>query len=577
MEMFERKVPQCDTIHSPEMISFIWIAILAPFLVNGVSSLRCEILTNFSPVVCIPNAGCIRGKSTPGMGNDPYDAFQGIPFAKPPLDKLRFSDPVPNDPWVGEYDATWERSACLQKTDLRVAAVVMGSEDCLYLNVFRPRINTTNGEKLAVMVYIHGGGFFSGSASTGVLGPEKFMKTKRVILVTIQYRLGVYGFLSTGDHAARGNFGMKDQVLALKWVNKNIDAFGGDSNLITIFGHSAGGASVQLHMLSPLSRRLFSRAIVMSGSALAIWSTPLQNPLEQAQAQAKAAGIPASEELSTEELVDKLRQIDPVNLASSIDKLKTWHRAPLVVYRPTIDGEFLPEAPRTMWKEGKYHHIPWLIGYAPNEGSVASLAIITNETLLNDFSRNIRSLLPSFLGERRNTPDALELIKGRYFPGNSEGSWLNCENLNNLSDIIGDAWIKYPIIDNIKQHVKLSNESNWNVYYFNFKGRYSYSYIYTNNLANFGTVHEDELLYLFRSPALFPDFPVGSPEYHASEAWVNHYVSFAHTGHTENCDEQKCRILELTNSDGASGEVVFNVIQHLDDNMYNFWNQHYNK
>ncbi|XP_035787947.1 venom carboxylesterase-6-like [Anopheles albimanus] len=175
---------------------------------------------------------------------------------------------------------------CIQRTSL---GKYNGTEDCLYLNVFVTQRSTfDNAGLLPVMFYIHGGAFSRGAASTATRDPVRLMTTRRVIVVTIQYRLGVLGFLSTGDLSASGNFGMKDQVLALRWVQKNIRAFGGDPQLVTIFGESAGGASVQYHMLSPVSRGLFQRAISMSGSALSLWSVPMDNPLAMARAQAKA-------------------------------------------------------------------------------------------------------------------------------------------------------------------------------------------------------------------------------------------------------------------------------------------------
>lgn len=172
------------------------------------------------------------------------------------------------------------------------------------------------------MVYIHGGGFFAGGASPSIIGPEYFMDTRRVILVTFQYRLGVFGFLSTGDEVAPGNFGLKDQVMALRWVKHNIAYFGGNPDLVTIFGQSAGGASVHMHMISPMSDGLFSRAIVMSGNAIAPWNIPTEDPLSLAQRQAEAVGITQVDTLSSKQLVDALRNVDANVLSESIDKLK---------------------------------------------------------------------------------------------------------------------------------------------------------------------------------------------------------------------------------------------------------------
>ncbi|XP_049542708.1 juvenile hormone esterase-like [Anopheles darlingi] len=252
------------------------------------------------PLVCISD-GCMKGTTRMDNENRTYSAYLGIPYAKPPVRELRFANPVPNDPWNGTYDATSAKIFCPQQI---LQALYYGLEDCLYLNVFVPEYNTfDNAGLLPVMLYIHGGAFSRGAANEFTRDPVRLMTTQRVIVVTIQYRLGALGFLSTGDLSAPGNFGMKDQVLAMRWVQRNIRAFRGDPQLITIFGESAGGASVQYHMISPMSRGLFQRAITMSGSAFSLWGVPAVNPLETARAQAKAVGITDADTISTAELI----------------------------------------------------------------------------------------------------------------------------------------------------------------------------------------------------------------------------------------------------------------------------------
>lgn len=153
-----------------------------------------------------------------------------------------------------------EKPMCIQKNVLVPNPTVTGNEDCLYLNVYRPR--TATGlifqKKLPVMIFIHYGGLFAGAITPLLLGPEYFMETGTVILVMMQYRLGSLGFLSTGDSECPGNFGFKDQTMAMKWVKNHIENFGGNPNSITIFGQSAGAVSVHMHMLSPLSKVIFN-------------------------------------------------------------------------------------------------------------------------------------------------------------------------------------------------------------------------------------------------------------------------------------------------------------------------------
>lgn len=260
---------------------------------------------------------------------------------------------------------------CLQRNDLFPNPVVTGTEDCLYLNVYKP---ITKCKKLPVMVYIHGGGFFSGTSSPSVHGPEYFMDTKKVIIVVISYRLGVLGFLSTGDENCPGNFGLKDQSMALLWVKKNIQAFGGDKNQITIFGQSAGAASAHMHMISPLSRGLFKNAILLSGNAIAPYNYVTRDPIELARRQASAVGIPSPETLDNSELIHLFRQIDGKELVESVYKLKFWSVDPLTLYRPVIEPEgdmaFFTENPLDIWKNGDFKQVSWLNSVVEHEGFV---------------------------------------------------------------------------------------------------------------------------------------------------------------------------------------------------------------
>ncbi|KAL7646027.1 UNVERIFIED_CONTAM: hypothetical protein RMT77_002928 [Armadillidium vulgare] len=215
--------------------------------------------------------GLVKGIKDKSLGEKEFYSYLGIPFAEPPEGKLRFKDPVPLESWDGILDGTKPPVSCLQGSlfNLPNTLTVSGKEDCLRLNVYTKVPNQQN-KKLPVMVFIHGGAFVLGSANEY---QPYILMNEDIVLVVIQYRVGIFGFLSTEDSVMPGNMGLKDQQLALKWVKGNIESFGGDSNSITIFGESAGGASVHYQVLSPGSKGLFNRAIIQSGTALCPWAS----------------------------------------------------------------------------------------------------------------------------------------------------------------------------------------------------------------------------------------------------------------------------------------------------------------
>ncbi|XP_013141629.1 PREDICTED: cholinesterase 1-like [Papilio polytes] len=215
------------------------------------------------------NDGVLEGEVTNNEYGRKIFRFKGIPYAQPPIGDLRFKAPQPVIPWSGVRDAKKLGNECYQY-NVFSRSVNLGSEDCLYLNVFSPKLNPT--EPMPVMVFIHGGGFTGGSGSDEVYGPNYLIRHD-VILVTFNYRLEVLGFLCLDTEDVPGNAGMKDQVAALRWVQKNISNFGGDPDNVTIFGESAGGGSVCFHLLSPMSKGLFKRAIPQSGLAITHWAT----------------------------------------------------------------------------------------------------------------------------------------------------------------------------------------------------------------------------------------------------------------------------------------------------------------
>uniref|UniRef100_A0A7N6ASU3 Carboxylic ester hydrolase n=1 Tax=Anabas testudineus TaxID=64144 RepID=A0A7N6ASU3_ANATE len=308
--------------------------------------------------------GSLRGQyvSVKGKETGVY-AYLGVPFAKPPVGPaLRLAAPQPVEGWEGVKDATQQPPMCVQHKEqtmdlaekLNISVVIPDiSEDCLYLNIYTPA-NRAHDAKLPVMVWIHGGGFTMGSAS--IYDGSALAAYQDVVVVLIQYRLGLLGFLSTGDEHMPGNLGLLDQVQALKWIQQHIHNFGGDPDLVTIFGESAGGVSVSLLLLSPLSEGLFHQAISESGTgAMDILVSNNHLPLTQMVANISGCSLE-----STEKIADCLRNLD-------IDTIVNIVKDQKLLYSVNIDGHFLTKPVNELLNQHQLHTVPFITGVNNDE------------------------------------------------------------------------------------------------------------------------------------------------------------------------------------------------------------------
>jgi carboxylesterase type B len=329
--------------------------------------------------------GQVRGRAAPLPFEEDTVVFRGLPFARPPLKELRFAPPQPiTEGWNDTRDATQFSPDCFVHNTGMSSSPRGISEDCLYLNIYVPS-ECSAGDDLPVIVYFYGGGFSMGSASFPAYNGASLIGDghEKVVVATVNYRLGPLGFLASNhlrglsEKGGMGNQGLLDQRLATQWVTANAKSFCGNPRDVSVWGESAGAASISNHLVMPGSKGLFHRAIIDSGP-LATWVAALEDEAEsQFDACAKSVGC---HEKSGKKLVSCLQAVsayDMIRCASHPETSKKEDQNPkkkmtrFTAWAPTVDGVELPEAPWTMAEKGLMHpDIPILLGSNVNEGSL---------------------------------------------------------------------------------------------------------------------------------------------------------------------------------------------------------------
>jgi para-nitrobenzyl esterase len=330
------------------------------FLIAGVLVLSANAMLASSAPRVKTRSGVVEGKNVGGG----VHAFLGIPYAEPPVGDLRWKPPVPAKKWSGVRKATEFGAHCMQGKiygDMKFADPG-GSEDCLFLNVWVP---ANHAVKLPVMVWIYGGGFVAGSTSEPRQDGTNLAR-QGVVVVSMNYRLGIFGFFAHPElakesgHNAAGNYGLLDQLAALKWVHENIAEFGGDAGNVTIFGESAGSFSVSALMGAPLAKGLFQKAIGESGAAFYSSGLSFQPLAVREEKDVKEV----SEKLGVHTLAE-LRAIPAEKLLEPFAPPKSRG----FEFGPDIDGYFLPESLPAIFAAGKQNDVPLLAGWNHDEGS----------------------------------------------------------------------------------------------------------------------------------------------------------------------------------------------------------------
>ncbi|XP_075529768.1 acetylcholinesterase-like [Dermacentor variabilis] len=361
--------------------------------------------------------GRVRGKVVRSLGKS-VEEYRGIPFAEPPVGKLRFRPPQPKAPWEGTLDATAGSTACPQ---VRFPGIGMegldDTEDCLHLNVWVPELAGNNRSSRPVLIWIHGGGFTLGSANQANYSGAVLTAFADVLVVSMNYRLSILGFLNANSPDAPGNVGLLDQVMALKWVQRNIESFGGDPQQVTLFGESAGSWCVHAHIMSPMSEGLFKRALLMSGTmySIDVWDTVHESMVKGD----KVAGIVGCSEGGAINLFSNPENVISCLRNKSIEELVVAAAesvAPKVMpFFPTYHDTFLPRNPIEAMKRGFFAPVDVMAGVTSDEAAFFLLYPPVHDLLAEDLiSVSPKGLADSLQGHlsrlwKQDTPDVLRM------------------------------------------------------------------------------------------------------------------------------------------------------------------------
>ncbi|XP_020293908.1 esterase E4-like [Pseudomyrmex gracilis] len=479
------------------------------------------------PIVTVKQ-GKLQGIIEENLLGSHYLSFKGIPFAAPPVGELRFKDPQPPASWTGIRDASKNAGDVSAQFHEYPTKRVIGGEDCLYLNVYVP--HTLHGTtRNPVMVWIHGGAFHMGSGNDTEKRPD-YLIAKDVILVSINYRLGALGFLNLGHEVASGNQGLKDQVAALRWIKENIEVFGGDSNNITIFGVSAGGASAHLLTLSPLAKGLFQKAIFQSGVATCDWAVREDQP--ESFGLASLFGKDSQDPV---EVAEFLRTIPAAAIAKAqhkvSNKLTANYVSSLITFGPTIDKTaktpFLPCAVSKLLDNG--NNIPIIVGYTSHE------YIMFIRDTDKKFLEAKEAEIPNYVAKVANTQDPekikqlTELINQRYFQTKPSS-----ENMMPYIRFWSDLHFDIPA-KSLADYRRKKNQAPTYLYRFSYVGdEITSTKLMGNKFASLGASHSDETSYLFYKPACKTDNPeppaIGTEDRKVMEILTTLWTNFAKTG-----------------------------------------------
>ncbi|XP_061386879.1 esterase P-like [Musca vetustissima] len=429
-----------------------------------------------------------------------YFSWESIPYAKPPVGDLRFEDPQPYDQiWTSEFNATVFPQYCMQWYRDHGVNKLRGQEDCLTLSIYTPK---PRGVQYPVVVFLHGGQFMMGGGPE--FDPEPSMMGGRFVMIKVNYRLGPLGFLSTADPTLPGNYGLKDQLLALQWVKENIAAFDGDPNKIVLLGHGAGAASAHLHMLRPSLANIAKAAISMSGVALNPWAI-IANPRENANRLANAVNCPTTK--GSQALKTCLKSRNATDVVNAVQTLLNFGYNPMVPFGPVVEpanarNAFLTQQPEAIIKSGRFSHIPWLASYTSHDGNFNAAELLrinpqTGTEYINELNQNWLDLAPQNLFLRHISSDPRSYAKGLKdaYLGDDEFS---TKTYNEVEAMYTDVLMKIGVHKAMQLHSRYSKAPVYG-YIYDIPSNYAIGYdLALRTDIPFGASHLDDITLLLR-------------------------------------------------------------------------------
>uniref|UniRef100_F6VMR1 Carboxylic ester hydrolase n=1 Tax=Xenopus tropicalis TaxID=8364 RepID=F6VMR1_XENTR len=527
--------------------------------------------------VILTKHGKVKGVQIPVLSGT-VTAFLGIPYAEPPVGDLRFKKPNPPKSWSDVLYASKYGNSCFQIPDETFPGFSGAemwnpntevSEDCLYLNVWVPDPQPTG---VSVMVWIYGGGFVTGTSSLDVYDGKFLAAVEQVIVVSMNYRLGALGFLSIpGNADAPGNVGLFDQRLALEWIYENIATFGGNPQSITIFGESAGAASVSYHLLSPKSHPYFTRAIMQSGSANAPWGA-INKTEARHRALILANQLGCSYETDNK-IIACLRGKTPKEISDKADYvIPPGDRAIIeMTFPPSVDGDFLTEMPEQLLQLGQLKkNTQILTGVNKDEGSYFLVYGMPGFSKDHDSYINRTQFEESV---RLSFPKAAELAVESilFYYADWEGVRNPALYRDAMDDVVGDYNFICPLLEFTKRASHLGD----NVYLYFFQHR-------SSQLAWpewMGVIHGYEIEFVFGKP-LDEKLNYTKQEETLSRAVMRQWANFAKTGNPNGADPlqnqwpaftlDEQRYLMIGAGDSLTGRQMRNK-------QCQFWNEFYPK